>query len=157
MDLWAVVPVKELDRQFANWATADAFDVMQTWIGRFGDEIEFVVSGNDAMALGAVEALRSAGMITDTQIVPVVGVNALPEVADLISGGIVLASILTNPAEQARAALSLGRIAALTGDPYNKWTEGTEWELLPDRSVRVADTVITAENVQVAVDAYISS
>jgi methyl-galactoside transport system substrate-binding protein len=146
--------VEELARQNANWSTTDAKNTMEAWIGRYGDQIEFVVSGNDAMALGAVEALRAAGMITESKITPVIGVNALPEVSALIQSGIMLASILTNPSEQAHAAVELARNAVLKGGTYDTWVQGTDWKILDDKDIRVPDTVITKDNVNVALEAY---
>jgi methyl-galactoside transport system substrate-binding protein len=148
------LPVDELARQNANWSTTDAKNTLEAWIGRFGERIEFVVSGNDAMALGAVEALRAAGMITDSKITPVIGVNALPEVSALIQSSVMLASILTNPSEQAHAAVEMARAAVLKGGAYDTWVQGTNWTILDSKDIRVPDTVITRDNVQVALDAY---
>lgn len=142
--------VEELASEYANWSTADALDIMQTWIGRYGDGIEMVVSGNDAMALGAVEALRSNGLITDEDYVPVIGVNALPEVSELIRSGVMLGSVLTSPYDAARATIDMCINAANGVDVL----EGTEWEFSEDKIVRIPDEMITIDNVDIAVDAY---
>lgn len=144
------VQVEELATEYANWSTTDALDIMQTWIGRYGDGIEMVISGNDAMALGAVEALRANGLITDDKYVPVIGVNALPEVSELIRSGVMLGSVLTSPYDAARATIDMCINAAKGVDVL----EGTEWEFSEDKIVRIPDAKITIDNVDIAVDAY---
>lgn len=146
----AGVPVEELAQQNANWSTAIAKDTMDTWIGRYGDQIEMVISGNDAMALGAVEALRAAGLITAEKSIPVIGVNGLPEVSELIKDGTMLGSVLTSPYGISQACIDLS-VNCIKGVEA---TEGTEWTLEDGKIVRIPETKITAENVDEAVDAY---
>ena len=143
-------PVEELAQQNADWNTTKAKDTMDTWIGKYGNQIEMVVSGNDAMALGAVEALRANGLITDEKMVPVIGVNGLPEVSNLIESGVMLGSILTSPYGISQAVIDLC-INAIDGKPV---TEDTPWELENGKIVRIPETKITIENVNEAVDAY---
>lgn len=143
--------VEELATEYANWKTADAKNIMETWIGKFGERIEMVVAGNDAMALGAVEALRGNGLITDTKAVPVIGVNALPETSELIKSGVMLGSILTSTYDAARAVIDLSVNAA---KGLENITEGTEWVLEEGKIVRIPEQKITVDNVDVAIDAY---
>lgn len=51
-----------LDKQVGSWQQAPAQDIMRTWLTKYGDKIKGVVGQNDAMALGAVAALREAGL-----------------------------------------------------------------------------------------------
>ena len=51
-----------IDMQVASWQQAPAQDIMRTWLTKYGDRIKGVVGQNDAMALGAVAALREAGL-----------------------------------------------------------------------------------------------
>jgi methyl-galactoside transport system substrate-binding protein len=146
------IKVQQLEKQPANWQTAKAKELMETWIGKYGDKIELVVTNNDAMALGAVEAMRAGGLITATKITPVVGVNALPQVSDLINQGIMWGSILTNPTAQGQAVIDLCINAA--AGKFSNITEGTQWKLGPSKDVRIPDVIITKDNVQVAIDAY---
>ena len=39
-----------------------AYELMQEWIGQYGSQIEVVLSNNDEMAMGAIEALVENGM-----------------------------------------------------------------------------------------------
>lgn len=144
-------PVKELARENANWNTTMAKETMETWIAKYGTEIELVVSQNDAMALGAVEALKGNGLITDDSIVPVIGINALPEVAELIKNGTMLGSVLTSTYDSARAIVDMC-VNAVEGKEI---MEGIEWEMEDNgKVVRIPETRITAENVDVALADY---
>jgi ribose transport system substrate-binding protein len=51
-----------LDMQVGSWQQAPSQDIMRTWLTKSGDRIKGVVGQNDAMALGAVAALREAGL-----------------------------------------------------------------------------------------------
>lgn len=146
-------PVELLAEEYANWATATAKDITETWIGKYGDQIELVVCGNDAMALGAVEALKGNGLITDSSVVPVVGVNALPEASQLVKDGVMLGSILTSTYSTAQACVDM----ALNAVAGNDILDGMDYELEDGKIVRIPETVITADNVQVAIDDYKTS
>lgn len=144
------IQVEELGTEIANWSTTEAKEVMETWIGKYGDKIEMVICQNDAMALGAVEALKGNGLISDKSVVPVIGINALPEVAEEIKAGNMLGTVLTSTYDSARAIIDMC-INAING---REVTEGTEWTLEDGKIVRIPETMITIDNVDVAVDAY---
>lgn len=147
------VTINELARENGNWNTTMAKDIMETWIAKHGKEIELVICQNDAMALGAVEALKGNGLITATSGVPVVGVNALPEASQLIKEGVMLGSVLTSTYDSARAIIDMC-VNAVNGRDI---LEGTEWNLEDGKIVRIPETKITAENVEVAIADYKAS
>ena len=70
----------------ANYQRDDARRLMEEWLGRH-PIIDGVLCGNDVMALGAIEAMHAAG-----RMVPVVGVNALPEAIAALKDGTLLAT-----------------------------------------------------------------
>ena len=53
------VELEKLDYQIANWNRAQAQNRMRQMIGQFHDEIELVLSNNDDMAMGAVDAYNA--------------------------------------------------------------------------------------------------
>jgi len=144
------IPVEQLAEDYANWATATAKDMTETWIGKYGNQIEMVVCGNDAMALGAVEALKANGLINDTTIVPVVGVNALPEASQLIKDGVMLGSILTSTYSTAIACVEMAMNAVKGQDVLT----GLDYKLESGKIIRIPETVITADNVDLAIADY---
>ena len=79
--------------QPADWDTAMAQSVMEN-ILTGNPNIKAVFASNDNMALGAVEALKSAGKLAD---VMVVGFDANPNAAESILAGEMTASVAQNP------------------------------------------------------------
>ena len=55
------VNLEKLSYQFADWNRGQAENRMNRLISQYKDGIELVISNNDEMALGAVEAYRKAG------------------------------------------------------------------------------------------------
>ena len=78
--------VKLLGGKPANYARPQAKQVMSGFLSSF-PQIDGVLAANDPMAIGAVDALKSAGRKS-----LVVGINASREVMDLIKSGDILGS-----------------------------------------------------------------
>lgn len=146
----AGVPTEEIALQAAMWDASKAKEFMETWLAAHGDNIEMVISNNDGMALGAVEALKAAGYFTGDKYMPVVGVDAIPEVLELIKEKQILGTVLNDPLNQGKATIELAINAALGKD----FLEGTSWEIDATKAVRVPYVAITEENLGVAEEAY---
>ena len=56
------VPVEKLGYAIANWNRAQANTKMSQLLTEYGDQIELLLSNNDDMALGAVDAMKAAGI-----------------------------------------------------------------------------------------------
>src|SRR5690606_10200330 len=54
--------VKVLEQQTANWSRAEAQTLMENWLTAHQGQINGVIGQNDEMALGAIEAIKSAGL-----------------------------------------------------------------------------------------------
>ena len=59
--------------QTANWSRDEAQDLMTNWMSS-GEPFDFVLANNDEMAIGAIQAMKAAGM--DMADVQVGGVDA---------------------------------------------------------------------------------
>jgi ribose transport system substrate-binding protein len=79
-----------LDMQVGSWQQQPAQDIMRTWLTKYGDKIKGVVGQNDAMALGAVAALREAGLAGK---VFVTGTDGSSDVVKLIETGEMLSTM----------------------------------------------------------------
>jgi len=78
--------VECLSDQVGNWAQDQAQSIVANALAQYGNDIEVVFCNNDAMALGALQAIQSAGRTVGTDIY-LVGVDALEEaVADVVAG-----------------------------------------------------------------------
>jgi len=75
--------LKVLAQDTANWKRDEAVNKMKNWISAFGDDIDGVISQNDDMALGAIQALREAGMAD----VKVVGIDGIEDGLNAVQAG----------------------------------------------------------------------
>ena len=138
--------------QTAMWDTAKAKDIVDAWIQKHGDKIEFIFANNDAMALGALQSIQALGYNTGdkAKYIPIVGVDAIPDMLNEIKKGTILGSVLNDPVGQSQALVDLTLNVAAGKDPV----EGTTWTLDEVKAVRVPYVPITADNVTIAEEAY---
>ena len=77
----AGMEVEELLKQRGDWDQAKAQQIAQDALNQYGDKIEVIFCNNDAMALGALQAIEAAGRTVNKDIY-LVGVDALVEVVE---------------------------------------------------------------------------
>ena len=82
----AGLEVEELLLQRGDWDQAKGQQIVQDALTQFGDKIEVVFCNNDAMALGALQAIDAAGRKVNEDIY-LVGVDALTEAVQDITEG----------------------------------------------------------------------
>ncbi|MCU8415072.1 galactose/glucose ABC transporter substrate-binding protein MglB [Vibrio vulnificus] len=122
------IKTEELHMDTGMWDTAMAKDKMDAWLSGPNDsKIEVVIANNDGMAMGAVEALRGAGVK-----LPVYGVDALAEALALVKSGDMAGTVLNDAESQAKATFELSRNLADGKQP----AEGTRWQVV-NKIVRV--------------------
>ncbi|AMF94396.1 galactose/glucose ABC transporter substrate-binding protein MglB [Vibrio fluvialis] len=122
------IKTEQLHMDTGMWDTAMAKDKMDAWLsGPNGSKIEVVIANNDGMAMGAIEALRGAGVK-----LPVYGVDALAEALALVKSGDMAGTVLNDADSQAKATFELARNLAEGKAP----TEGTQWHI-ENKVVRV--------------------
>jgi len=130
---------QQLHLDTAMWDTAQAKDKMDAWLsGPNGNKIEVVIANNDAMAMGAVEALKAHNKSS----VPVFGVDALPEALALVKSGAMAGTVLNDADNQAKATFDMAKNLA-AGKPA---TEGTNYKL-DGKVVRVAYVPVDKDNL----------
>jgi methyl-galactoside transport system substrate-binding protein len=130
---------QQLHLDTAMWDTAQAKDKMDAWLsGPNGNKIEVVIANNDAMAMGAVEALKAHNKSS----VPVFGVDALPEALAMVKSGAMAGTVLNDAENQAKATFEMAKNLA-AGKPA---TEGTNYKL-DGKVVRVAYVPVDKENL----------
>lgn len=66
--------IKVLAKDTANWKRDEAVNKMKNWISAFGSDIDGVISQNDDMGLGALQAMKEAG-VTDVKVVGIDGIE----------------------------------------------------------------------------------
>jgi ribose transport system substrate-binding protein len=87
--------------QPANWERDQGFNVFQNMLQAHAD-IDSVFACSDLMALGAIEAIRSAGK---TGSIKVIGFDALDDAKKAIAAGTMEASVAQFPSEMGKAAV----------------------------------------------------
>ena len=95
------VILEKLSYQLADWNRGQAENRMNRLISQCGKKIELVMSNNDEMALGAVEAYRKAGYVREEW--PVIFViDGLEEALEAVKAGEMQGSILNDRVDQAK-------------------------------------------------------
>lgn len=141
-----------LDVQTGDFKTATAKDVMDVWMGKYGDEIEMVFANNDAMLLGAIESGKTEGYFTgdDSKRMGAIGINALPEVLGLIEDGTINGSILSDAYSEGNSIYTMAHNLISGKDVMND----IDGELDEMKALRVPYVSIVKENVPFARDIY---
>ena len=94
------IELEKLSYQFADWNRGQAENRMSRLIEQYGDEIELVISNNDEMALGAVEAWQKAGY--DCRNWPVIfGIDGLDDALEAIKTGKMKGTVYNDKEDQA--------------------------------------------------------
>lgn len=114
-----------VSRQSANWNQSEAFQKMETII-QGNRNIKGVIAGNDTMALGAVAALKNAGLGN----VIVVGFDGSPDAIDSIRAGELKATVLQPAAKVARLAVDQTHKYLTTGSTGAPEKQSIDCELV---------------------------
>lgn len=103
--------IKIVDQQTATWDRTKAADLMTNWISA-GLKFDAVISNNDEMAIGAIQALKSAGFDTKHKVI-VGGIDATQDGLAAMKAGDLKVTVFQNAAGQGKgaidAALSLAK------------------------------------------------
>ena len=91
-----------VEEQTANWNRQQGADLMSNWLSA-GVEFDAVVANNDEMAIGAIQAMKSAGM--DLAEVIVGGVDATQDALAAMQAGDLDVTVFQNAAGQGKGAL----------------------------------------------------
>lgn len=98
------IQTEKLANDTANWQRAQGMTKMSQWIAAHGNRIEAVISNNDDMALGALDAYRAAE-ITDLPLI--VGADATPAAVEAVDGGRMTGTVVNDAEAQARAIFEI--------------------------------------------------
>jgi len=141
--------VKILERKTANWSRAEALDLMQNWLSRHRGAINGIIAQNDEMALGAIEAIRSAG-----QKIPnfsIAGIDGVTDALQAVQRG-EMTSILQDARAQMQASIDVA-LRAVLGPSYKPmssiWQEygnNLPWNDGQSKRYAVPWTVVTTAN-----------
>lgn len=133
------IELEKLADDTANWQSAQASTKMTQWIKEFGDKIEIVFSNNDDMALGAINAINNANILTNKPLV--VGIDGLPKALEAVKNGSMIGTIINDSKGQAKAIFDISYTLVTHGNINS--IEG----LQKGRYIRTSHTEVTSDNV----------
>jgi ABC-type sugar transport system substrate-binding protein len=113
-DVLAKYPnISVIEVQTANWERPDAMRLVENWL-QAGKKFDVIISENDNMALGAIEALKAAGR-TD---IPVYGVDGDSDALQAIKNGEYAGTAFMSAMGQATKAIDFS-VALVQGRPQD--------------------------------------
>ncbi|WP_424990959.1 sugar ABC transporter substrate-binding protein [Fluviibacterium sp. S390] len=104
--------IEIIDRQTANWSREQATNLMTNWLSS-GEEFDAVIANNDEMAIGAIQAMKAAGL--DMDVIVVGGVDATQDALAAMQAGDLDVTVFQNAAGQGSGALNAA-IALANGE-----------------------------------------
>jgi len=123
----AGIKTQQLALQFANWDKEIAKNAIESLFLKYDGAIEAIIANNDAMAIGAIEAMQTYGYNKGdkSKNIVVVGIDGLPEAKDLIDKGIMTGTIVHDPNAASEIFYTIGMNLINNVDPL----ENTNYKL----------------------------
>ena len=123
--------IELIDKQTANWSRDEAQDLMTNWISS-GEEFDAVFGNNDEMAIGAIQAMKAAGISMDDVVVG--GVDATSDALVSMQAGEMDVTVFQDLAGQGAGSIDTA-IALINGEEV-------------DKTVFIPFKLVTPENIQ---------
>jgi len=99
----AGVTVEELFNQRGDWDQARGQELAANALAAYGEKVDVIFCNNDAMAMGALQAIEAAGRVINQDIY-LVGVDALAEALEAIGNDRMTGTVFNDHLSQARTA-----------------------------------------------------
>lgn len=115
----AGLKTNELYKQRGDWDQTKGQELAATALTQFGNDVDVIFCNNDAMALGAYQAIVDAGRTVGEDIY-LVGVDALDEVQEMVKEGKVTGTVLNDHIGQSHTAADAA-IKAANGETLEKY------------------------------------
>ena len=122
----AGIKTQKLASTVANWNQESAKSAIESLFLKYANNIEVIIANNDAMAIGAVEALQKYyyNKGDPAKTIPVVGVDGIPAAKDLVEKGFMAGTVAESPQNLAKALYTVGMNLVYNRDPL----EGTDYK-----------------------------
>jgi len=132
--------IKVLAKDTANWKRDEAVNKVKNWISSFGDDIDGIVSENDDMGLGAVQALKEA-----RKDLPVVGIDGIQDGLAAVKNGDFIGSSLQHGRVELAAGLAVAKKVA-DGEKVEKKYTYVMPPITPDNVDQYMANVVTEKD-----------
>ena len=118
------INLEKLSYLFADWNRGQAENRMNQIISQYGTEVEMVISNNDEMALGAIEAYKDAGY--NQKEWPIIfGIDGLEDALEAIQNGTMQGTVYNDKEDQAE---EMARLAVDIYDGKNQEVQSLQEE-----------------------------
>lgn len=126
------VPIEKITGGIANWERSQASALMEQWLEAYPAAIELVISNNDDMALGAIDALDRAGAWR----MNLVGIDATIPGLEAIRAGKLMGTVESDKERYAGAIFQIAAAKAMGEEiPEEIILEGGKYYWCPQRIV----------------------
>lgn len=129
------IPIEKVTGGIANWERSQASALMEQWLGEYPEGIDLVISNNDDMALGAIDALERAGY-TD---VNVVGIDGTIPGVEAVNSGKLLGTVSANMEVYGSAIMELAASCALGEEPPEEYPLTDRTYYWPPQEILIHD------------------
>ncbi len=106
------VPIEKVTGGIANWERSQASALMEQWLEQYPDQIELVISNNDDMALGALDAMERM----EIRNIQVVGIDATEPGMEAVLDGKMMGTVSSDKESYARVIFEMALDKAMGGD-----------------------------------------
>lgn len=132
--------IKVLAKDTANWARDEAVNKTKNWLSSFGDQVNGIVSENDDMGLGAVQALSEA-----KKSVPVVGIDGIEDGLRAVKSGSFIGSSLQHGRVEMATGLAVAQ-KVVKGEQVKKVYTYVMPAITPDNVDSYMEHVVTKKD-----------
>ena len=115
----AGLTVNKLFEQRGDWDQTKGQELAATALSQYGNDIDVIFCNNDAMALGAYQAIVDAGRVVGQDIY-LVGVDALDECQAMVADGTMTGTVLNDHIGQSHTAADVA-LKAAKGEKMEKY------------------------------------
>jgi len=138
-----------LESESGEWDTTVAKEKTDAWISKHGNDIELIIAANDAMAIGALQSIQSAGFneagsTVGEDYICIIGIDALPEALEMIDEGLLIGSVLQDANAQGRTIVAVAENLVRERDVKTgidfEYDEATKSFLVPYAEIWPGDT-----------------
>jgi len=138
--------IKILEMKTANWSRAEALSLMENWLNAYPGKIDGIIGQNDEMALGAIQAVKQAGL--KVKDFPTAGIDGVTDAMYAVKNN-EMVSILQDATGQAQGALDIA-LRAVIGESYKPkadFWKTVDWGKTLQKQYNVPWVPITLKNV----------
>lgn len=115
----AGIKVEELVNNIGNWQTDKGNEIADSALAQYGTDIDVIFCNNDAMAIGAAQAIKKNNRTVGTDIL-LLGVDALDDCVEMVKKGEMTGTVLNDHIGQSHKAVDVA-VKLLNGETIDNY------------------------------------